>query len=280
VENLVSQSEVSLLKNEIASIARGRYGTIKGLDPIPSDSKPTDDEVMQKYLCIHHAHKISKELRQFLSYGPIVDVLTTLISPNVKCMQSMFFVKGSKKPGQAWHQDEYYIPTRDRSLVGAWVAVDDATIHNGCLWMHPGSHQHGILWPQRNHNDPRFDPSGEAIPDLYEREGGVPLECRSGSVCFFNGYVLHRSLMNQSNSFRRAFCSHYMSAESLLPWDCDGSIPKTDDNRDIIMVAGQDPYAYKGVVDNLTAPFLRIDRALEHHAKIQASLRGFGAYQN
>ena len=26
-------------------------------------------------------------------------------------------------PGQAWHQDEIYIPTRDRSLCGAWIAL-------------------------------------------------------------------------------------------------------------------------------------------------------------
>jgi ectoine hydroxylase-related dioxygenase (phytanoyl-CoA dioxygenase family) len=63
--------------------------------------------------------------------------------------QSIFFVKGPGKSGQAWHQDEVccfwwmpvpihnvqiYIPTRDRSLCGAWIAIDDATIENGCMW--------------------------------------------------------------------------------------------------------------------------------------------------
>jgi phytanoyl-CoA hydroxylase len=57
----------------------------------------------------------------------IVDVLTAVIGPNVKCMQSMLFIKAAGKPGQAWHQDEYFIPTRDRSLTGGWIALDDAT---------------------------------------------------------------------------------------------------------------------------------------------------------
>ena len=49
-----------------------------------------------------------------------------------------------------------------------------------------------------------------------------------------------------------------MSAESYLPWDADGSIvPKPDDNRDVFLVSGHDPYAYKGTVSNLTVPFVR-----------------------
>ena len=64
-----------------------------------------------------------------------------MIGPNVKAMQSMLFIKAEGKPGQAWHQDEYYIPTRDRSLTAAWIALDDATVENGCLWVLPGSHR-------------------------------------------------------------------------------------------------------------------------------------------
>ena len=53
----------------------------------------------------------------------LVDVLTQLIGPDIKAMQSMLFIKAEGKPGQAWHQDEYFIPTRDRSLTAAWIAA-------------------------------------------------------------------------------------------------------------------------------------------------------------
>lgn len=49
-----------------------------------------------------------------------------------------------------------------------------------------------------------------------------------------------------------------MSAESYLPWDQDGKYELTDDLRDIVMVTGKDPYAYKGLVDVLQ-PYLRPD---------------------
>ena len=77
-------------------------------------------------------------------------------------MQSMLFIKSAGKPGQAWHQDEYFIPTRDMSLNAAWMALDDATTENGCLWVIPGSHKHGLIWPQHQHDDRRFDCTGEA----------------------------------------------------------------------------------------------------------------------
>ena len=46
-------------------------------------------------------------------------------------MQSMFFVKAPGKPGQAWHQDEIFIPTRDKSL--GEYSSEGASIANGAL---------------------------------------------------------------------------------------------------------------------------------------------------
>ena len=51
-----------------------------------------------------------------------------------------------------------------------------------------------------------------------------------------------------------------MSANSMLPWDCDGTIPPTRDMRDIILVNGIDPYAWKGT-ENITSAFLRAETA-------------------
>lgn len=49
-----------------------------------------------------------------------------------------------------------------------------------------------------------------------------------------------------------------MSAESRLPWDQDGKLPLTEDLRDVVLVAGTDPYAAKGAVD-VSRPYLRPD---------------------
>ena len=211
-------------------------------------------------LAIHFPHKLSDMFRRAMHHRSIVDVLTRLIGPDVKAMQSMLFLKRAGKPGQAWHQDEHFIPTRDRSLTGVWIALDDATIENGCLWTHPGSHQPGILYPMLAHGDPRFDASEEAHGFPHAREGGVPIELKAGGALFFNGYLLHRSLANRAPSgFRRALVIHYMNARSLLPWNHEGRGP-TEDYRGIEMVAGTDPYAWKEVAD-LSRPYVRAEAA-------------------
>ncbi len=164
---------------------------------------------------------------------------------SVKCVQSMMFVKGPGDPGQAWHQDEIYIPTRDRSLCGAWIALDPATVANGCLWVLPGAHRSGYLYPQRPHNSPEFDFAEESTG--FDESAERPVELSPGDVVFFNGYLLHRSRKNRSHIHRRALVCHYMNAWSLLPWELrEGERVATADRRNVLPVAGVDPYAWKG----------------------------------
>jgi len=257
VPGLLSGAEVGALRAEIVAIARGRRGPLAGTT---SHDDLSDEEVIGSILALHMPHKISPLMRETMSHPRIVEIVKALVSPNLKSMQTMLFVKEAGKPGQAWHQDEHYIATRDRSLCGAWIALDDATIENGCMWMHPGSQLRGVLYPVKPHADARFDSADEAFGHGYQREGGVPIELKAGGVAFFNGYVLHRSLPNNAKSgFRRALVTHYMSAESLLPWTM-GADTARPDVRDIVMISGKDPYAWRDIED-ITCPFLRSESA-------------------
>ncbi len=250
-ENALSSAEITELHEETLSLCRNEAGNVGGIDPAPAGE--TDLETLGRVLCIHFPHKINDAMRRVMSHRHIVNVLTRAVGPNVKSMQSMLFIKASGKPGQAWHQDEFFIPTRDRSLCGGWIALDDATTDNGCLWVIPGSHKSGVLWEMEDHDDRRFDCTQESRGFPYTDADSVPVEVRAGSVVFFNGYLLHRSLPNRAarGSFRRSLVNHYMSAESLLWWK-----QNRQDYRDIVMVAGSDPYAYKGTSEEAT-PFVR-----------------------
>jgi ectoine hydroxylase-related dioxygenase (phytanoyl-CoA dioxygenase family) len=252
-EGLLSAAEVEALRGETAAIVRGERGEIVGK---PRADGRSDDELMAEVIAIHHPHKLSALMRAAMSHPRVVEVLHAIIGRDVKSMQTMLFVKASGQPGQAWHQDEHFIPTRDRSLTGAWIALDDATTLNGCMWMHPGSQSAGVLWPMRPHGEARFDSADEAFGYPYQREGGAPVELKAGGVAFFNGYVLHRSLPNRAKAgFRRALVTHYMSAQSLLPWSLPAARDPSD-IRDIVMIAGEDPYAWRGLED-ITLPYLR-----------------------
>ena len=255
--DLLSADEIKTLREETVAIFRGERGHVEGLVDVEPGASP--EAVLRRYLAIHFPHKMSEAVLGFVKHPAVVDVLTEIVSSNVKCVQSMLFVKAPGKPGQSWHQDEYFIPTRDRSLTGAWIAVDDAAVENGCLWIIPRSQQDGYIRPRVPYSGDGY--GEETVADLsgWDEGEAVPVEVASGSVVFFNGYVLHASLRNKTEDrFRTALVNHYTSAETMLPWDNDGRLEPTDDMRDVVLVAGGDPYAHKGTAD-LTRPFLRPD---------------------
>ena len=260
LRNALSPSEVAEINDEALRLCRGDFGEITyGYSEGSRDRSPATTlghaptrSVLRQYLCIHYPHKLSAAAERALHTPKIVDALVSVIGPNVKAMQSMLFIKSEGKPGQAWHQDEFFIPTRDRSLTAVWIALDDATIENGCLWVLPGSHRRGVIYPAREPGRPRFDCTTESYDFPYADEDAVPVEIPAGTALIFNGYLLHRSLENSGrHGYRRALANHYMSAESLLPWSPPGPDEHMAiaDFRDIVLVAGEDPYAYKGTVE-------------------------------
>lgn len=251
--DLLSASEIAELKKETAAIFRGERGYVEGM--LPVDAHDSDADILKRYVAIHFPHKISAVIHTYLSHQKIVTVLTKIISANVKCMQSMLFVKGPGKAGQAWHQDEYYIPTRDKSLTGVWIAIDDASIENGCLWIIPG--RPGYMMRRISNDCDEYADVDTIDVSASGPDGPLPVEVKKGAVVFFDGYTLHSSKRNKTTDcFRTALVNHYMSAESMLPWDQDGKLTPTEDLRDIVMIAGEDPYAWKGLTD-ANQPYLR-----------------------
>jgi ectoine hydroxylase-related dioxygenase (phytanoyl-CoA dioxygenase family) len=233
----------------------------------------SDDDVLRRILCIHQPHYVSPVIEKYVRHPRICGVLSQITAAHVpfwdgsvKCMQSMLFVKPPNFQGQAWHQDEIYIPTRDRSLIGAWIAMDDATLENGCLWILPGSHRSGYLYPQRQHeNTDEFDVAAESYG--FDDSAEIPVEVKTGTVVFFNGYLLHRSRKNRSQIYRRVLVNHYMNAWSLLPWSLkEGEHVAMADRRCIVPVAGIDPYAWKGYDAPTQNVWLRSCKATEEIA--------------
>lgn len=266
VPDLISPLELAELAADLVKLARGGYPAT-GIEPVPADQ--SDADALERILCIHMPHFVSPLVRRFTTHPGIAAVLGRIVGAHltpghwnggVKCMQSMFFAKPPGKPGQAWHQDESFIPTRDRSLCAAWIAIDDATLDNGCLWVIPRSHRAGTLYPLRQHDKTdEFDPAPESHG--FEERGEIPVELRAGSVLFFNGYLLHRSRRNPSNRYRRALVNHYMSTQSPLHWCLDEKLADGSshgsDNRSVHIVCGEDPYAYLGYTTPANPVYLR-----------------------
>jgi ectoine hydroxylase-related dioxygenase (phytanoyl-CoA dioxygenase family) len=120
----------------------------------------------------------------------------------------------NKAPGTntitPWHQDEaYWVNVPDKRAASCWLALDPATIENGCMWFVPGSH----LLPVRAH---RFaaGKGGALTCDASEQEG-IAVALKPGSCTFHHGRTLHYCRGNSTGLQRRAFIVNFRPAEMI-----------------------------------------------------------------
>ena len=138
-------------------------------------------------------------------------VVESLLDAHPTCFGEMALIKppliGTEKP---WHQDTaYFSITPLDAVLTAWIALDDATIENGCMHVLTGEHK---LGPRRHHHT--FD--CEIVPDRRETSRAVPVELPAGGAMFFSGLLPHQTPSNQSPDRRRALQFQYRSASSQI----------------------------------------------------------------
>lgn len=109
-----------------------------------------------------------------------------------------------------WHQDAaYWINMPDKRAVSCWLALDDATLDNGCMWYIPGSH----LLPLRSHKS--SGAAGGALSCEASEAEGIGIGLRPGSCVLHHGATLHYSRGNITDSQRRAFIINFRPAKMI-----------------------------------------------------------------
>ncbi len=126
--------------------------------------------------------------------------------------QSRYFFKQPGLKGAVHpHQDSSVVYTEPLSCCALWIALENATIENGCLWIIPNSHHNGLL--SRVMNEPsasdgrrflKFANTPPSNDNLF-----VPLEVKIGSAILMNGELIHQSKENKSNVSRQAYAIHF-----------------------------------------------------------------------
>ena len=120
----------------------------------------------------------------------------------------------------AWHQDySYWTRTGPIQHLTCWVALDDASKANGCLYYVPKSQNWGLL----DKPDLAGDMEGlmQYLTDQQKIEfKPVPIELKKGYATFHHPLMVHGSYENKSAQTRRAF---------VLNVFADGTASNTDE---------------------------------------------------
>jgi ectoine hydroxylase-related dioxygenase (phytanoyl-CoA dioxygenase family) len=156
----------------------------------------------------------SAGLRAFCS-GPVFrDLAHDLIGPDVRLYweQAVY-----KKPGTRddfpWHQDNGYNFVEPQQYLTCWVALNAATLDNGCPWVVPGLHLRGTL---------RHEMTPLGWRCLEAPEGAVAAPARAGSIVVFSSLTPHRTGPNLSASPRKAYIVQFAPEGAALV-GADGS---------------------------------------------------------
>lgn len=107
----------------------------------------------------------------------------------------------------SFHLDVCYWSFSSRHATSIWMALDDVTPQNGCLYFLPGSHKTARF------ENVGIGPNMNALLAVYPEWRGIEPYCaemKAGDVSFHNGLTAHAAGPNMTPRLRRAMTCGFM----------------------------------------------------------------------
>ena len=217
MEGLMTDEEVEELRVEAERIAAGEVDfpvELVEFEPHAAPETPPLDRLRKINECAFNNAVFLEHARN----AKLLEAAAAVLGPDLKLFGDQMFIKPPGGMEKTYHQDSPYFKVEPMALVSSWVAMDEVTVDNGCLFVVPGTHKGGA----RDHSDVWMvgEREDKKIPDAmidFDRE--VPIELAKGSVSFHHSLLMHRSGSNNTQTRRRGLATHYMSARSKWTGD-------------------------------------------------------------
>jgi phytanoyl-CoA hydroxylase len=153
------------------------------------------------------------------SYDPRLAVIAGQIGLREPLLiQSMAIFKQPGIGGEVGcHQDATFLYTDPMTVTGFWIALEDATLDNGCLWVAPGEHRGSL-----RRRFVRHDGGGSGFEVLDPTPLPGPETLRSlpvaaGTLVLLHGLLPHYSGANRSPRRRMAYAVHCVERTADYP---------------------------------------------------------------
>jgi phytanoyl-CoA hydroxylase len=182
-------------------------------------------------------HEMSGVWLDLVKDTRLLDMTEALLGPNLLVYYSQLMMKAPRQGFTApWHQDFAFFPHGKAGILACTVAIDDATLENGCIRVIPGSHRLGLI---NHYNRDGLFTGVVQDEHAFDASSEVALTAKAGSVIFWHSLTLHASHPNRTEQPRRALVIEYKNpAHRLLT----GSYSARGEVRNLgLMVRGQDP---------------------------------------
>ncbi len=145
-------------------------------------------------------------VREFCLRPEFVAITTQLLGPDTDLYWNQSVFKGPDGAKEfPWHQDDGYTPVEPSPYLTLWLALNDATLENGCISVIPGSHKRGLV--------PHLpSPIGLICHPLDDPDQGIQVPVKAGSLIAFTSLTFHKSGVNRTSGTRKAYVIQYSHA--------------------------------------------------------------------
>jgi len=218
IDNVLSEEEVRAALQDIDDVVQGRIVGPK-VQYYRGKTEQSDSaefaSAQERELSVRKLHKFVDHcpaLHHICYHPKIWSVLEKVFGESPRFCEDQALLKppsaaaGIEKP---WHQDMAYGNfSYTKMVAGVWIALDEATLDNGCMHVIPHSHRNGPV----PHYAVRDWQLCDAVVDVPKDEV-VPL--KPGGLLIFSGLLHHGTPPNLSNQRRRALQFHYAPESAL-----------------------------------------------------------------
>jgi len=212
VENFLNAEELSGWRQAVTGAIVQRDGR-----KMPnSDTKVGEDDGINKdsdyyakvFDQLLNLWQTNEEVKQIMFDEKIGRMIATLAGWNgTRIWHDQALIKRPWANPTSWHLDTPFWSFSDRRAMSIWVALDDATYENGCLYFIPGSCH------TTSFENPGIGKNMDAVFDFYpqfKQTASVAVPMKAGSCSFHNGLTIHGAGANMTNGYRRAMTCAYM----------------------------------------------------------------------
>jgi phytanoyl-CoA hydroxylase len=212
IENFLSADELNHWRQSVETAVKERAGIkIPGKDIKTGESDGINEDadyyakVFDQLLNLWQTNEAMKEIMIDDRIGKMASQLSG--ADGIRIWHDQALIKRPWANPTAWHLDTPFWSFSDRRAISIWVALDDATMENGCLFFIPGSHK------VTNFDKISIGRNMDGIFDIYpqlknSKPAAAPM--KAGSCSFHNGLTVHGANANMTNGFRRAMTCAYM----------------------------------------------------------------------
>jgi ectoine hydroxylase-related dioxygenase (phytanoyl-CoA dioxygenase family) len=159
----------------------------------------------------HKTHLLFRWADELVHNPEILDAVSDVIGPDIRCWTTNFFIKEAASPGfVSWHQDSTYWGLEPDDVVTAWVAFTDATPENGYMQFIPGTHKVEQLPHLDTFHRDNLLSRGQEIAVDVDRSKAVGIGLKAGEMSLHHIKLVHGSEPNRTADRRIGLAIRYI----------------------------------------------------------------------